>query len=100
MKIVLIALLCLLLTACPGEVRPNLPETVTLIAEKDRDFPSWSTEPLPEPAPANDTLGELARSHDARGGVNTLANCHRALMRQLQRGEDVDPKSCDKGGAP
>ncbi len=84
---------CMVLSAC-GPTKPNLPTTVTKIVEVDRDFPAWATEPLPEPAPANDTLGALNKSHEARGGVNTLANCHRKLMRQLEKGQAVDPKSC------
>lgn len=77
-----------------GEKLPTLPQTVTKVVEVDRDYPSWATEPLPVPAPINGTLGALDTSHSQRGDVIRFGNCIRALLRQLGRGEDVDPNRC------
>ncbi len=85
-----------MLSAC-GPTKPNLPQlptTVTKVVEKDRDYPSWATEPLPEPQPIDSTLGALETSHRQRGDVNHYSNCIRELLRRLGRGEDVDPKTC------
>ena len=85
-----------LLAACRTTPEPpTVPETVTVVVERYRDMPEWATDPLPTPQPVDGTVGALLDSHEARGSVNGLANCHRRLLRQLDRGEDVRPDACE-----
>lgn len=85
----------LLTAASCGTTRPQLPETVEIVVEKYRDLPTWATDPLPKPMPADGTVGARVMSEDARGHVIDLANCHRELLRKLDKGEQVDPKECE-----
>lgn len=86
----------LITAASCGNTRPQLPETVEVVVEKYRDLPSWATDPLPIPHPADGTVGERVRSENDRGEVLLLANCHRALLRKIEKGEQVDPKECEQ----
>lgn len=90
-------LLAPLLTAAScGNSRPQLPETVEVVVEKYRDLPTWATEPLPLPQPADGTVGERVQSEHDRGEVILLANCHRRLLGKLDKGEPVDEKECER----
>lgn len=86
------AALASLLSAC--QTMPVLPETVTKIVEVERPFPSWATEPLPKPEPADGSVGARVESHDARGQVIDFANCQRKLLRKIEKGEAVQPSDC------
>lgn len=81
---------------CGQLARPDIPQTVTVVVEKDRPLPPWATEPLPKPQPVDGTVGARTASHDQRGIVIDLANCHRRLLDRLGRGEKVDPKECQQ----
>jgi hypothetical protein len=92
-----LALLTVLLTAvgCASRERlPEIPEQVTVVVEKYRPLPSWATEPLDKPQPADGTVGERVRSEHARGVVIDLANCHRRLLARLDKGEAVSDQEC------
>lgn len=94
-RLALLSLLALGLAACKSAPeRPPVTQVVEKIVYVDRKFPSWATEPLPDPVIENGTLGELRNKYDERGAVIELASCHRALMRQLERNEPVDPLTC------
>lgn len=73
---------------------PTVPKTVTVVVEKFRPLPKWATEPLVKPVPANLTTGAVVESHNARGAVIDLANCHRRLLAELDKGEPVDDNGC------
>ncbi len=79
-------------TAC--QRRPNVPEQVTVVVERYKPLPAWSTDPLPKPQPVDGTVEARVRSDNARGEVIDLANCHRRLLAKLDRGESVDRKAC------
>lgn len=81
-------------TSC--ERRPEVPREVKVVVEKMTPPPSWATDPLAKPEPADGTVGARTRSHEARGAVIDVANCHRRLLARLGRGEHVDPKECNK----
>lgn len=92
--VALLAMLAVLgLSGCASQ-QPKVPERVTVVVERYKPLPVWATDPLPKPMPANGTVGARARSHDARGGVIDVANCHRHLLQKLDRGEPVDEKEC------
>jgi hypothetical protein len=74
--------------------RPNVPKQVIVTVEKFKPIPTWATDPLVKPEPADGTVGARNRSHDARGAVIDVANCHRLLLKKLDAGEAVDPKEC------
>jgi hypothetical protein len=74
--------------------RPNVPKQVTVVVEKRVPIPAWATDPLVKPQPTDGTVGARNRSHDARGAVIDVANCHRLLLKKLDAGETVDPKEC------
>lgn len=94
---VLIVLLCILaalgLTGCATRA-PNVPKQVTVVVEKFKPLPAWATDPLAKPEPADGTVGARLHSHEARGAVIDVANCHRLLLKKLDAGEAVDPKEC------
>lgn len=94
MKHAVIVLACAALAAC--QTVPNVPEQVTVVVEKFRPLPSWATEPLAKPVPADGTVGERVRSEHARGVVIDVANCHRRLLARLDKGEAIDRKECDR----
>lgn len=96
LTIIATVLLAPLLTAAScGNTRPRLPEVVEVVVEKPKPIPSWATDELPKPKPADGTVGQRIKSEDARGHVIDLANCHRLLLRRLDKGEQVDPKECE-----
>lgn len=77
-------------------LRAEAPRVVTKVVERTRPYPLWATEELPKPMPADGTVRARGESHDARGAVIDLANCHRRLMRLENAGETVDPKECER----
>jgi hypothetical protein len=79
-------------TGC--QPRPNVPQQVTVVVEKFKPLPAWATDPLAKPEPADGTVGARLRSHEARGAVIDVANCHRLLLKKLDAGETVDPQEC------
>lgn len=81
-------------------ILPDVPQTVRVPVEVQAKIPSWATDDLPLPKPADGTVGERIISEDARGDVIVLANCHRRLLRRLSAGEDVDPSQCTGGVRP
>ena len=81
-------------TSC--QRRPTIPEQVPVVVERFRPLPSWATEPLDKPQPADGTVGERARSEQARGVVIDLANCHRRLLARLDKGEAIDARECSR----
>lgn len=91
-----ILLLALLLSGCStvGNVQP--PKEVTVVVEKRVALDPWVTEPLPRPAPADDTIRALIDSHDARGRVIDEANCRALLIRRIESGEKVKPSDCGR----
>lgn len=82
-------------SSCSNNTKPNVPEVVRVPVEKTIPLPSWATDPLPLPVPADGTVGERVRSENDRGEVIVLGNCHRRLLRRMERGEAVDPKECE-----
>ena len=96
-RILALAALCAL-TACTttqGQLsRVQPPQVVTKVVEVYRPLPTWATDPLPRPAPANGTVRAVVDSHGARGDVIDLANCHRRLLRKVQQGEAVQAQDC------
>lgn len=91
-----IAITPLLTAASCGNTRPQLPEVVEVVVEKPKPIPTWATDELPKPVAADGTVGARVVSEDARGHVIDLANCHRRLLRKLDKGEQVDPKECKR----
>jgi hypothetical protein len=79
---------------------PDVPQSVRVVVEVPAKIPSWATDDLPLPKPADGTVAERITSEDARGDVIILANCHRRLLRRLSAGEDVDPSQCADGVRP
>jgi hypothetical protein len=73
---------------------PNVPKQVVVTVEKFKPLPAWATDPLAKPEPVDGTVGARMRSHEARGAVIDVANCHRLLLKKLDAGESVDPKEC------
>lgn len=87
--------LALAFAALPGcKTVPNVPQAVRVPVEAYRPLPSWATEPLPMPFPADGTVEARVRSEHARGVVIDLANCHRRLLVRIDKGEVVDEKEC------
>lgn len=85
----------LVLAALSGcKTVPNIPEVVRVPVETFRPLPSWATDPLPVPQPADGTVEARVRSHDARGAQLELVNCHRRLLARLDKGEAVDKREC------
>lgn len=74
---------------------PAVPESVRVPVTTPAKIPSWATDSLPLPHPADGSVGERALSEEARGEVIILANCHRRLLARLSAGEDVDPSTCE-----
>lgn len=88
---------CLLLGACTGNVRTQLPETVTVTVEKYRDLPPWAKNvKLPNDPPADSRLGSILKANDTRAGTIDYANCLFRLLDALDRGESVSIKDCKK----
>lgn len=75
-----------------SKVKP--PEVVTVTVVKFREFPAWATKPLPVPVRKGTTVEAHLDERDQLNVYLRLANCHRALLLQLGRGEAVDPKTC------
>ena len=97
MRTLTILLLVLPLAGCPAKnTRPEIPEAVKVVVEKPAKLPSWATEPLPKPEPADGTVGARVTSHQARGDVIDLANCHRRLLRRIEKGEMVEVGECEQ----
>jgi hypothetical protein len=76
--------------------RPDVPKQVTIVVEKRVPTPAWATDELPKPQPVDGTVGARNRSHDARGAVIDIANCHRRLLKKLDAGELVNPMECSQ----
>ena len=89
---IILAIMSALMGGCASA--PTIPETVTVTVEKYKPLPTWATETLPKPAPANDTVAERLKSNDARGGVIDYANCLRELLVRLDKGEVVGKEDC------
>lgn len=85
----LVALAVLLLTACASG--PVVPKIVRVPVVQYRALPEWATAPLAVPAQADTVRQHLSREH-ALDSLLRRANCHRALLAKLDRGEDV--KDC------
>ena len=79
---------------------PDVPESTRVAVTTPAKIPTWATEPLPLPKPADGTIAERVLSEEARGEVIVLANCHRRLLARLSAGEAVDPATCTDGVRP
>lgn len=80
---------------------PNVPETVTVVVEKQKPIPDWAKTPITVTRPAPATTGrEHLRRESSLDALVTyvlnLANCHRRLLSELDKGASVDPKECAK----
>ena len=89
---IVLAIMSALMGGCASA--PTIPATVTVTVEKYKPLPTWATETLPKPMPANDTVGERLKSNDARGGVIDYANCLRELLVRLDKGEAAGKEEC------
>lgn len=94
--LILIAAVLLLTGWGSCQRKPNVPKQVTVVVERFKPLPDWATEPLPKPEPADGSVGARVRSHEARGGTIDTANCHRRLLRKLDKGEPVDKRECER----
>jgi len=82
--------------ACARDIRPSVPETVTVVVERYRKLPAWATEPLRKPEAVNGTVGARLQNEEARGMAIDVANCHRRLLMLLDIGQAVDEKECEQ----
>lgn len=80
-------------TGC--ERKPTPPQTVTVTVTKYRPLPDWATAELPVATPADGTVGARVQSHHVRGLTLELANCHRRLLRKIDKGESVTKDECE-----
>lgn len=96
MRIVMLALVVLALCgfgSC-GPVKQAPPEVATIAVKERAPVPTWATEALVKPMPKSGKVGDRLKNEDARGQTIDLANCHRKLLRMLDKGEKVDPAEC------
>lgn len=99
MKTIAIFAAAALLAACTTV--PNVPETATVTITEYRDIPDWATKPITVQKPAKAVTG---REHLVRENaldklvdyILGIANCHRRLLIELDKGESGDPKECAK----
>jgi hypothetical protein len=84
------------LAGCVGPVKHAPPEIAHVAVKERMPLPTWATDALVKPMPANGTVGARLKDEDARGQTIDLANCHRKLLRLLDKGEQVDPKECSQ----
>jgi hypothetical protein len=89
-----IAIGCLVVLSGCGQVRPSVPQQVTVVVEKFKPLPAWAKRRLPKPVAASGTVRAHLENEDARGGVIDVANCRAALLERLDAGEQVDEKEC------
>ena len=82
------------LAGCAGPVKHAPPEIAHVVVKERMSLPTWATDALVKPMPANGTVGARLKDEDDRGNTIDLANCHRKLLRMMDKGEAVDPKEC------
>lgn len=98
MRTLIFLLVCMtLMTGCLEGVKPNIPEQVIVTVEKYKPLPTWATDQLIVPMPADGTVGARLETNNKRGLTLDIANCHRRLLAKLDRGETVNDKECDTG---
>ena len=93
MRTLIILLALAQLAACQST--PKVPETVTVVVEKYKPLPDWATKAYAKPQPVDGTVGAMLESDSAKGYLLDVLLCHRRLLSLLDKGEAVDPKSCD-----
>lgn len=95
-RVVVLVSLSLLAVGCPlrrERPAPALPEVVPVVVEK-LYAPTWATEELPFPEPADDSIAADWLSNEQRGAMLRLVYCHRRLLARAARGEVVSPREC------
>lgn len=83
-----------LLAGC--QTLPQPPRTVTKVVTEYRELPAWATEEIENPAPANQSVGEITKSNNRRGEALDYVNCRSRLLALLGKGEEVSPRGCKK----
>lgn len=90
----LAALIVLALAGCATTSGP--PQVVTRTVEVFKPLPAWATETLPNDRPASGRVGDIVSTNNRRAEWLDYANCRSRLLRQLDDGNEVDPKACKK----
>jgi hypothetical protein len=81
---------------CPEVKPPPPPSIVKVPVDRYIRLPEWATRQLPLSEPRANTPEEATRLACVRLGTLMVANCRAVLLDKLDKGENVDPKICDK----
>lgn len=93
MKIFAFLALGLILTACGDKANVRY-QTIDKVVEVPKPLPGWATIPLVLPPLKDGRVESHLRREHLLENILDLANCHRALIEKLARGEYADPEVC------
>jgi len=86
----------LLIAGCATTPKlPQPPKVVTEVVHVHDPAPAWATAPLVKPVLAGPTVADHLQREHALDALLDVANCGRALLKQLSDGKAVDPKTCE-----